>query len=489
MNAPDIELRDVRLGPGGPIGCVRVVGGRVVEIGANPDPSADCWYDGGGRTVLPGLRDAHTHMVQWATARRRVDVSSAQSPREAVDLVVAAPRDDKVVVGHGFRDATWSETPHKDLWERALPGVPVMLLGNDLHTAWLSPAALALVGRPEHPTGVLVEQECYAAAVALPQTGADRLDRLVADAAAAAAARGITGILDFEYADNVTDWLRRAAAYDVPLRVTCAIPADRVDEAIERGLRTGDLPAEGGGRVRVGPVKLFADGSLNTRTALCDAPYASAVTDHPHGRMELAPDELERRMRHAWDGGLHLAVHAIGDHANAIVLDAFERIGCPGRIEHAQLVRPGDLHRFARPGLVAGVQPAHQPDDRDVADLCWPQVAQHAFPYGALHAAGATLEFGSDAPVAPLDPWDGIASAVARTDDDRPPWHPEQAMPFEAALAASCGGRTAVTVGDTADLVLVDDDPGTLTPHDLRDIGVHATMLGGRWTYGPEARR
>jgi predicted amidohydrolase YtcJ len=227
-------------------------------------------------------------------------------------------------------------------------------------------------------------------------------------------------------------------------------------------------------------VKLFADGSLNTRTAYCADPYPASGT---RGILEIPPDELERVMRHAATGGLHPAVHAIGDLANALVLGAFEKIGCPGRIEHAQLVRAGDAARFARPGLVAGVQPAHCPDDRDVADIHWHDRTGRAYPYRALLEAGAVLEFGSDAPVAPLDPWDGIASAVARTDDERPPWHPEQAIGVADALAASSRGRRTVTVGAAADLVIVATDPSRATPAELRAMPVLGTLLGGRWTH------
>jgi hypothetical protein len=176
-------------------------------------------------------------------------------------------------------------------------------------------------------------------------------------------------------------------------------------------------------------------------------------------------------------------VHAIGDLAGALVLDAFEAVGCPGRIEHAQLVRAGDAGRFARAGLVTSVQPAHCPDDRDVADSHWPGRTDRAYAYRTLLAAGATLEFGSDAPVAPLDPWDGIAAAVARSDDDRPAWHPEQALGVADALAASSRGRRAVRPGSAADLVIVAEDPARACPATLRGMPVLGTLLSGRWTH------
>jgi predicted amidohydrolase YtcJ len=192
-------------------------------------------------------------------------------------------------------------------------------------------------------------------------------------------------------------------------------------------------------------------------------------------------DELVTLMRRAWEHGIVPAVHAIGDRANQLALDAFEAVGCTGRIEHAQLVSPADLPRFARLGVIASVQPAHAPDDRDIADRHWAGRTARAFPYQSLLAAGATLEIGSDAPVAPLDPWDGVASAVTRTDDDRPAWHPEQRIPLDVALAASCGGRSFVAVGDVADLLVAERDP---YGGELRDMPVVLTMLGGRITHG-----
>ncbi|MCG5214251.1 amidohydrolase family protein [Streptosporangium soli] len=477
-------LRNVRVAPGGPIIDLRVADGRVAGA-VGPLPGEEV-FDAQGGTVLPGLWDSHVHSVQWAVTRRRLDLGGAGSAREAVARVAAAPppAPGEILVGYGYRDGLWPDRPDKSMLQAALPGLPVMLVSNDLHTAWCSPAALALVGYGEHPTGVLVEQECYRAVAALPPPPADRLDRWVAEATTAAAAHGVVGILDFEFADNVTDWGRRVRDHRVDVRVACSVPRDRLDEAIERGLRTGERVPGSYGLLEVGPVKIFADGSLNTRTAYCVDPYPGMPPGAAaHGLLETPPDRLAEVMAHAARHGLHPAVHAIGDHAATIVLDAFEKLGCPGRIEHAQLLRAEDFARFTLPGLIAGVQPAHAPDDRDVADLHWRGRTGRAFAYAGLLAAGATLEIGSDAPVAPLNPWDGIASAVTRTDDDRPPWHPEQAIPVAAALAAASRGRRSVRAGDPADLVIVPWNPADVPPERLRRTQVLGTLLGGRWTY------
>lgn len=480
-----VLLRRVRLGLRGPVVDVRLAGGAVAEIGSITQTRDSTVIDGRGGTLLPGLVDAHVHAAQWASSRRRVRLEDAGSAREAVDTVVAAAPagPTELVIGGGFRDGLWPDEPHKDLLERALPGRPVALFSNDLHTAWLSPAALALVGQAHHPTGVLVEGDCNRATAALPAASEDQLDRWVLEAMDAAAARGVTAIVDFEYADTVADWMRRLAAGSSAVRVRCVIARHVLDEAIARGHRTGDPVPGSDGLLTVGPYKLFVDGSLNTRTAYCHDPYPGLAS---HGRLELPPAELVPLMAKAHRHGIQPAVHAIGDRATAIALDAFAEVGCPGRIEHAQLVRPDDMARFAALGVTVGVQPAHAPDDRDVADRYWAGRTGQAFPYAALLAAGARLEIGSDAPVSPLDPWDGIASAVGRTDDDRPPWHPEQAIPLADALRAASGGRAGVRVGDPADLVVVAADPGDLAPHELRDIPVVATLMAGRPTYTTE---
>jgi predicted amidohydrolase YtcJ len=481
----DLLLRRVRVGLGGELGDVRVNDGRVTAItGPGSAGFAARVVDGHGGTLLPGLVDAHVHLVQWATFRRRIPLDAARSAAEAVELLLAhllatPSQPEELVVGAGFRDGLWPDEPHKELLQRALPGRAVALFSADLHALWLSPAALKLIGR-EHPTGVLLEGECMSATAQLPTAAVDVQDRWVAEAVRTAAARGVTRIVDYEYADTVADWTRRLGHGAPAARISCVIARYLLDQTIERGHRTGDVLPDSGGLLTVGPFKLFVDGSLNTRTAYCHDPYPGGDS---LGLLELPPGELVPLLRRASAHGLVPAVHAIGDQANTIALDAFAEVGCPGRIEHAQLLSPADVPRFAGLGVVAAVQPAHQPDDRDVADRHWSGRTARAFPYRSLLDSGARLELGSDAPVAPLDPWDGIAAAVARTDDDRPPWHPEQSIPLADALAAASGGRRGIAVGDVADLVVTVADPAGLSPEDLRTLPVTATILGGHVTH------
>lgn len=444
--------------------------------------------DADGAVLLPGLRDGHVHLTQWAIARRRVDVSAATSAAAVVDIMAAAQaaRDaserSELLTGFGFRDALWDEVPAAAHWEAALPGVPVAVVSQDLHTIWLSPSALERVGRTGHPTGLLKEDDCFRAVAALPQPSAQLLDAWALEALAAAAARGVTRVLDFEFADTHLDWTRRAAlAPDgLPVRVEAAIFRPLLDAALAAGRRTGDPLPGTDGLVTVGPCKVLIDGSLNSRTALCHDPYPG-TTDH--GLLTQDIEELSTTIRIAAAQGISFAVHAIGDRANTLALDSFQRAGVGGRIEHAQLVDAGDLHRFAALGVSASVQPAHAVEDRDVADLQWAGRTAGAFAYRALLDAGAVLELGSDAPVSALDPWRAIGTAVTRTDPGRVAWHGEQALTPAEAIEASTAGRLRPEVGDVGDVILVAEDPLTLEPAQLETMPVLLTCLGGRITH------
>jgi predicted amidohydrolase YtcJ len=497
MHKP-LLLRDVAIGLTGRRADVRVEAGRVAAIEPAGPVRGDVVdvLDCRGATLLPGLVDAHTHMLQWASVRQRVSVARARSAQHAVELLVAAqgpPGDTSLLAGAHYNETFWRVPPHKDLLDRAFPGRPVAVFSNDLHAVWLNSEALRLVGR-EHPTGVLVEDEATAAMTTLPAADPAESDKWVLEATDAAAARGVTTVADYEYTDTITDWLRRLAIRPPSTRVRCVLPRFLLDKAIERGYRTGMEVPGSGGLLSVGPLKLFVDGSLNTRTAYCHEPYPGDFPDDEYpGELLLDEDALLSYLRRAVEHGISPALHAIGDAANRVALDALAAAGTdedgttggvPGaRIEHAQLLTPGDVPRFAELGIIVGVQPAHAPDDRDVAERHWPGRTARAFAYADLAKAGTRLEFGSDAPVAPLDPWDGIASAVTRTDDDRPPWHPEQSLPLPAALAASAGGRTTINVGEPADLVVTGRDLRDLPPDELRDMPIIATILGGRVTH------
>jgi predicted amidohydrolase YtcJ len=489
-----VLLRGARLGLGGPASDVLVADGTVAAIGPTlslQGPDGTEVVSLPDATVLPGLVDAHVHVEEWARHIGSVDLAAATSPGDAAERMRAhldrnPQQCDQVLWGRGIVPAMWEEQPHKDHLDDVVGGAAVVVSSVDLHTTWFSSAALAVVDMADHPTGILRETESMETKVQIKRTTPTaELDARVVESIAGLPALGITGLTDLEFDDNLTAWPRRAQAHGAsPVRVHAGIWTPWLDAAIAAGRRTGDVLEGTGGRVHVGPFKVVSDGSLNTRTAWCMDPYPG-LHNHAesHGLCLVDGEELVRLMGRAWAAGLHPAIHAIGDRANAEVLDAFERVGCPGRIEHAQLIRSEDLARFAQLNVVASVQPQHAVTDREVADRHWADRTDRAFAYRSLHDAGARLELGSDAPVSPLDPWQAIADAIYRSDDGRPAWHPEQALPLDVAFAAASAGRREVAVGSVADLTVVAGDPCRATEEELRRTRVLMTLVAGAFTH------
>ncbi|MCD2442363.1 amidohydrolase family protein [Agromyces sp. SYSU K20354] len=480
---------------------LHVDGGVVATIapsGAVAATSGIRRVDLDGRWVVPGLHDRHVHFSQWAMVSRRLDLAGTASAAEVAALVatsVAGGADE--VIGFGYRDSLWPEPASRAVLDAVSGDVPVVLVSADLHACWLNTAALRRHG-VEHATdesGVLREDDCFRLVREIDDVADEVLDGWVAEAAARAAARGVVGITDYEMRWNRDDWARRAASGFDALRVSFGIYTQHLERAIAEGMHTGDVIAATGGLVTVGGYKVITDGSLNTRTAWCFDPYPGLEGgEHPYGLATVPYDELVPLMIRAADAGITPAVHAIGDRANARVLDAFEALAARteggrgasvrGSIEHAQLLRRTDVARFAELGIIASVQPEHAMDDRDVADRYWAGRTDRAFMLAELTEAGVELALGSDAPVAPLDPWIAISAAVGRARDGRAPWHPEQAIEARAALAASTGGRgTLPTGGGPADLAVVEADPLATSAEDLRTLPVAATLLAGRFTH------
>ncbi|CAN5308421.1 amidohydrolase family protein [soil metagenome] len=451
---------------------LRIEGGRIVELGALGGGGTDL----GGRWILPGLWDQHVHMGQWAMFRRRFDVSGASSAAEAAAIAGIQPAPTGgVLVGVGYRDGLWPDAPTRELLDAAVPAAPVVLISGDLHSCWLNSAALRRFGRDATGDGVLREDDCFAVVGALDDVPADLLDEWVADAGRAAAARGVVGFVDLEMTWSFDDWRRRMSRGFDTQRVRAGAYPQFLDRAIAEGLHTGDRLEE---LLEVGPFKIITDGSLNTRTAYCIDPYPG-MGDY-RGVLTVEPRELRDWLRRATAAGLSPAVHAIGDEANSLALDAFEALGVTGRIEHAQLLAEVDFARFDFLGVAASVQPEHAMDDRDIAERYWQGRTGRAFALKSLSAAGAELLMGSDAPVAPLDPWVTMAAAVGRA-RGREPWHPEQRIPVELALRSSV--QSVVAVGERADLVVVEVDPLAASEEQLRGMPVAATLLGGRLTH------
>lgn len=492
---PSLLIRTTRLVPVGvpapttsPVD-LRLRDGRVVEIGARLAPGpGEPMFDADGRWAMPGLWDAHVHPVMWALARSLVDLAGATCAEDVCRrLANALPErpGDGLVLGYGHRSATWPRPPTVAELDAVTGSRPVALASGDGHNGWLNSAALALIGEPQR-TGALAEDAWYAAyrrlevRAAHVETPEAALDAALDDAVA----RGVVGIVDFEFGSAFRAWPERVARRRPPLRIRAATYADGLEDVAAAGLRTGDPLVPEDDRVTMGPLKVIADGSLNTLTAWCCQPYADPPDSR--GRSNIGVDDLTDLLTQARGLGLDCAVHAIGDLAFAGTLAAIEASGQRGRIEHAQLIDAPSVPRMARLGLTASVQPVHCLDDREAIARFWSDRSERAYAFRTLLDAGVPLALGSDAPVAPLDPWRAMAAAVHRAGDGEPAWHPEQALTVAEALAASTDGQTTLHAGSRADLVLLESDPlarvgdAEVRARHLRGMHVAATVIAGQ---------
>lgn len=483
----DVTICRARLFPGtaDPVASelvdVTVRGGAIAGI-THHDGLLDGAVDADGAVILPGFWDAHVHFSTHSLLAECLQLPPDAGLAETLARVrtdLATRGETGLLVGFGYRSATWAEDPTAAALDE-LSAEPVVLIAGDIHTLWCNTAGLALLGAPYHPSGLLREDDAFAAMLRLMETEIGRVDALVRGAQRRAAALGVVGVVDMEMAWGVGAWQRRAAAGASLQRVDVATYPDNLERLIGLGLRTG-TPL--GHRLRVGPLKIISDGSLSSRTAHCLSPYPHPIEGSPHGVANYSWQEVVTLLRRATENGIRAAVHAIGDLACRDALDAFERTGASGTIEHAQLVHVDDLPRFAQLGVEASVQPAHLLEDEAVLDEVWPTSSDRAFALQSLLGAGARLRFGSDAPVSPLDPWLAMDVAVHK------PHRAEQALTPGAALEAST--RSRVAVGQPADLVLV--------PHSASQLGLGhftseeclLTLVGGETTHstlGPSLR-
>lgn len=488
-------------------------GGRVVGVGADlVATAADLLAAAGlaapnapleridlaGRVVIPGLWDKHVHMTQWAMTRRRLDVSAATSAAEAVAMVAerlrtAPPAPGTPLVGFGYRGELWADLPTAAALDAVAGETPVILICMDVHSAWFNSAALRYVGAEWVASGVLKEMDWFSRSATIDAASVAEKDLWVRDAAEAAAALGVVGIVDYEFDENLAPWRRRFSdGFDL-LRVRAGVWPEHLDVPIAAGLATGDVVSrEPSGLLAQGPLKIITDGSLNTRTAYCHEPYPGSTGPAASGVVNVPPAELTALLTRATEHGITAALHAIGDAAIAMVLDVFAATGARGSIEHVQLLGAGDAERMAALGIAASVQPEHAMDDRDVADRLWAGRTDRVIPLATLRAAGVELLLGSDAPVSRLQPWEQIASAVTRSRDGREPWHAEQTIDLVTAVASSVDGRPlGLAAGMPADLAVLDADPeqvvaggdAVTVTAGLRGMPVAATLLAGRFTH------
>lgn len=478
-----------------------------------------------GRAVIPGLTDAHIHLEHYAFGLEKVDCETA-ARAECLQRVAERARSQPPgtwILGHGWNQNVWPEGfgSAADLDAVALDH-PVYLTAKSLHAAWANSAALRLAGvhagAPDPqggrlgrdvsgaPNGLLFESamDCVGAAVPEPSE-ADAAEALLR-AQRVLWRMGVTGAHDFDRRRCFAALQILHARGDLRLRVLKSIPLDDLPHAAAVGLRSG----LGDDWLRIGGVKIFADGALGPQTAAMLQGYEGNPGER--GMLLMDAEELFEHGRLAADNGLPIAVHAIGDRANHEVLDALEHLrkyeagkqaagGQTGRlkhrIEHVQLIHPDDAGRLAQLGVVASMQPIHATSDMLMADRYWGARAALSYAWKAQLDAGAALAFGSDAPVESPNPFWGLHAAVTRRRADGGPnpagWIPAQKLSLEQALHAYTRGPAYLAGWDDrlgrlapgcyADLLLMDRDPFACDPQDLHARHPLATMIAGEWVY------
>jgi hypothetical protein len=490
--------------------------GRHADI--NPAP-AEATLDLGGRAVLPGPVDGHGHLMLLARARLELDLIAARSEAEAAGLVAAAAtrlRPGEWITGRGWDQTRWPAQayPSRASLDRAAPGHPVALVRVDGHATWASGEALTRAGITRRstnppggliakdaggePTGILIDLAQDVVRSLVPAPSEERFDQAVRDTIAECLAKGLTGAhepgVDLAAVASYTRLIERGR---FPFRLFAALSGKKAWGRY----RDGTPATVGDGRLVVGAVKLWLDGALGSRGAALHAPYCDDAANT--GLVLVPPEDVERLAREVSARGFQVWVHAIGDRANTIVLDVFERVLAGVgprprlRVEHAQILAPTDIPRFARLGVVPSMQPTHCTSDmRWAAERLGPERLAGAYAWRSLLDSGAYLAGGSDFPVEDANPFHGLHAAVTRRprEGDDPGWQPAQRMTRDEAVRAftiwnaRSIGREAdqgsLEVGKRADLIALSDDVFTCAPDAIAGIVPTLTMVGGEVVAG-----
>lgn len=468
-----------------------------------------------GRALLPGFVDAHVHFGWFARSLREVDLDRAATMEAGLAMLRAAAEalpTDAWIFGRGWDRNRWGRLPTARELDEAIGVRRAVLESHDGHSQWVSSTVLALAGVSENtphppggrierlpdgrPSGVLFENAQALVDRVTPEPTLEETARSIREALPLAASAGITGIHNFEGARVLRAFTRLRDEGELTLRVFHGIPREHLAAAAEVGLQTGF----GDEWLRLGLVKLFSDGALGSRTAYLLESYEGR-DDGYRGIPTLSDEELREDLVTAARAGLGVAVHAIGDAAVRSVLDAMAWARANDamarralfRIEHAQLVHPDDFKRFDQLNVVASLQPIHATADWRIADRHWGQRSRWSYPWRSLLDAGASLAFGTDAPVEAIEPIRTLHAAVTRTEPSGEPeggWYPEQRVRLHEAVRAYTVGsaraeradatRGSLAAGKLADLVVLSLDPFAVEPARLLEARVDLTVVGGR---------
>jgi predicted amidohydrolase YtcJ len=482
--------------------------GRRSEI--NPG-AGEAVLDLGGHAVVPGLVDAHAHLMTLARTRLELRIAHLASEEEVAAVVAqaaaTAPAGDWLT-GRGWDQTRWpgQRFPTRASLDHVAPAHPVALTRVDGHAIWASAAALRAAGIDRHtgdpagglvvkdaagePTGLLIDTAQELIRAVIPPPSVERFEQAVEDSIGECLAKGLTGIHEMGVdLPTLAAYRRLVERGCFPLRNYVALSGRKAwAEYRERGRET-----IGDGRVVVGALKLWLDGALGSRGAALHAPYCDDPTTR--GLVLIPPDELDRLLREARDAGFQACVHAIGDRANTLALDAMEKLGVAGRrfrVEHAQVLTRSDVPRFRALGVIPSIQATHCTSDmRWAGERLGPDRLDGAYAWRSLLATGTIVAGGSDFPVEDANPFHGLYASVTRRprDGEHDAWQPAQCMTRDEAVKsftcwnAWAAGQEAdvgsLEPGKRADLVVLSDDVMTCEASRIKDVVPVMTMVGG----------
>ena len=501
--------------------------GRVVALGADDEirrlaNANTTVVNLDGKTVLPGLTDAHLHWEAQALAMRSVNVFEVPDKSIAIERVrqrVGETPAGLWVQGQGWAQDLWQDRafPTRQDLDAVAPAHPVYLSAKSGHAAWVNSAALQRAGVTDGTpdpdggqilrdadgaaTGVLLETAMDLVSERIPSPTCAELADMMLEAQGHALRCGITMIHDFDEPSCLAALQVLRERGDLSLRVIKQINQHWLDAALDSGIRSGF----GDDWIRIGALKLFADGALGPKTALMFEPYQGEPDNY--GMALVDKEEMIECVSRASAFGLPSSIHAIGDKAVHDALDVFEVVrreeaerGVPAsdrrhRIEHLQIIHPGDVGRLAQLDVIASMQPIHATSDMITADRYWGERTAYAYNPRLQLDLGARVAFGSDAPVEPLDPFVGIHAAVTREREGLPAggWHPQAKLTLHESLLGFTRGPAyaarmedrlgKLKAGYLGDLIVLDRDIYRVEPEEILELKVLGTMVGGEWRY------
>jgi predicted amidohydrolase YtcJ len=512
------------------VSALAIMGERIVALGSDdqilPLASATTIKQNlNSKTIIPGLIDAHVHWQM--TAHALSDVNVFEVPTKAVALERVAERVKTTpagdwIFGHGWTQDYWPDRafPTASDLDSVAPQHPVCLRAKSGHAIWVNSTALRLAGiaantsDPEggqirrdqngNPDGILFENAIELVTSHIPAPSPAQIAEQMKTAQKLALASGLTGIHDFDGQSCVQALQILREQGELNLRVLKNINRDWLPPLLELGMRWGF----GDDWIRIGGLKIFADGALGPRTALMIEPYDGEPDNY--GIATIDKEEMAELVSKASAAGLPSTIHAIGDRAVHDVLDVYEtvrreeaarrepRYTRRHRIEHVQLIHPDDAARLAELDIIASMQPLHATSDYQMADRYWGTRSYWSYNARLQIDKGTKVAFGSDSPIEPFAPFRGIHAAVTRRRPDGSPgqegWYPELRLTVDEALRGFTLGpayaagmeiqQGKLAPGYLADMVVLDRNPYVISPDELLDVQVLATMVGGLWRHG-----